>query len=106
MKLANLVWDEETTNKLIELYDKGVKDHHTLAQILGRKYRSVVYKLSDLGLLEKPIQKEAPKKITIPVLFKEIESLLNIKLEGTTLYNKHNLEQIVQSIRNIKNGQN
>ena len=100
----NLVWDEERTKQLVELYQKkGIKDIHVLGRLLDRKARSVAYKLGELGIRESS-EKQKIEKITIPILIQEIEELLGIKIEGTTIYNKTNLMRITKAIEDLKAG--
>jgi len=99
-------WSDEDESKLVELYkSEGVKDVHELAGIFDKGYRSVISKLVQLKIYEKPDHNKDKKLKTVKVMLRELEELLDISIEGTNLNKKENLTILVTALENkLKNG--
>lgn len=92
-------WSEEETTKLLDLY---VEDGYTIdeiAEILQRHRRSIISKLVRLHVYKKP--EKSPKR-SVKMMLLELEELLNITLDGSSLSRKQNLEIIVDTIKKLK----
>lgn len=93
-------WSDEEEQKLIKMYtDDGLKDVHEIGESFGKGYRSVISKLVQLKIYEKPQVDEAEKGQTVKVMLRELEQMLGIQIEGTNLNKKENLSQLLNSIK-------
>ena len=74
-------WSDEQENELISLYTKDdIKDVHELAKHFEKGYRSVISKLVQLKIYEKPKIGEAEKGQTVKVMLRDLEDLLDMKI--------------------------
>ena len=97
-------WSDEQENELISLYTKdSIKDVHELAKHFGKGYRSVISKLVQLKIYEKPEIDEADKGQTVKVMLRDLENLLEIQVEGTNLNKKENLFKLLTAIKDVVN---
>lgn len=97
-------WSDEQENELISLYtNDGKKDVHDLAKHFGKGYRSVISKLVQLKIYEKPEIDEADKGQTVKVMLRDLENLLEIQVEGTNLNKKENLFKLLTAIKDVLN---
>ena len=91
------------TNKnieLIKLYtEEGQKDVHELANHFSKGYRSVISKLVQLKIYEKPIIEDEDKSQTVKVMLRELEDMLGIEVDGVNLNKKENLFKLVNAIK-------
>ena len=93
-------WSDEQENELISLYTvDSIKDVHELAKHFGKGYRSVVSKLVQLKIYEKPEIDSMDKGLTVKVMLRELESILDISVEGTNLNKKENLSKLLEAIK-------
>ena len=93
-------WSDEEEQKLISMYqDEAIKDVHEIGEHFGKGYRSVISKLVQLKIYEKPLADEAEKGQTVKVMLRELEQMLGIQIEGTNLNKKENLSQLLNSIK-------
>tara|TARA_B100001778_G_scaffold282628_1_gene248245 strand:+ start:230 stop:538 length:309 start_codon:yes stop_codon:yes gene_type:complete len=93
-------WNDEEEAKLIKMYtEMDVKDVYTLAEHFAKGYRSVISKLVQLKIYEKPVIDQAEKGQTVKVMLREIEELLGIQVEGTNLNKKENLSSLLAAIK-------
>ena len=93
-------WSDEEEQKLIKMYtDDAIKDVHEIGEHFNKGYRSVISKLVQLIIYEKPQADEAEKGQTVKVMLRELEQLLEIQIEGTNLNKKENLSQLLNSIK-------
>ena len=93
-------WNDEEEAKLIEMYtENDIKDVYTLAEHCSKGYRSVISKLVQLKIYEKPVIDHAEKGQTVKVMLREIEELLGIQVEGTNLNKKENLSSLLAAIK-------
>lgn len=92
-------WSDEQEAKLISLYtDNNVKDVHELAKYFGKGYRSVISKLVQLKIYQKPEELEDSKTKTVKTMLREIEDFLNIEIDGINLNKKENLVKLVTAL--------
>ncbi len=92
-------WSDEDEAELVELYTKeGRKDVHELAEYFGKGYRSVISKLVQMKIYDKPTEKEE-KTQTVKTMLREIEDMLNISIDGANLNKKENLVQLVEALK-------
>ena len=93
-------WSDEQENELISLYTvDGKKDVHNLAKYFGKGYRSVISKLVQLKIYEKPEIDNDDKGLTVKVMLRELEEILDIAIEGTNLNKKENLSKLLDAIK-------
>ena len=93
-------WNDEQEIELIKLYnEEGLKDVHELANHFSKGYRSVISKLVQLKIYEKPEINEEDKSQTVKVMLRELEDILNIRVDGTNLNKKENLSMLLNAIK-------
>lgn len=93
-------WNDEQEAELIKKYtEDGVKDVYELADYFSKGYRSVISKLVQLKIYEKPEISEEDKSQTVKVMLRELEELLEIEVEGTNLNKKENLSTLLNAIK-------
>jgi predicted transcriptional regulator len=93
-------WNDEQETELIKLYtEDGQKDVHELANHFSKGYRSVISKLVQLKIYEKPEIEEDDKSQTVKVMLRELEEILNIEVDGVNLNKKENLYRLVNAIK-------
>ena len=94
-------WNDEQEAELIKLYnEEGLKDVHELANHFSKGYRSVISKLVQLKIYEKPVTEDEDKSQTVKVMLRELEEILDIEVEGTNLNKKENLNLLLEAIKN------
>ena len=82
-------WSDEEEAELIKLYkEQDEKDVTILATYFNKGYRSVISKLVQLKIYEKPRSDENRQIMTVKTMLRDIESLLDIQIEGTNLNKK------------------
>lgn len=92
-------WSDEQEAKLIDLYTvEHVKDVYELAEFFGKGYRSVISKLVQLKIYQKPEELEDSKNKTVKTMLREIEEYLDIEIEGINLNKKENLVKLVNAL--------
>ena len=93
-------WNDEEEAELIKLYkEQDEKDVNILATHFGKGYRSVISKLVQLKIYEKPRSDENRQIMTVETMLRDIESLLDIQIEGTNLNKKSNLVNLVTALK-------
>ena len=93
-------WSNEQEEELITLYTQdGIKDVHELAAHFSKGYRSVISKLVQLKVYEKPQVDEEDRALTVKVMLRELEDMLNIEIDGTNLNKKENLTRLVVALK-------
>ena len=93
-------WNDEQETELIKLYtEEGQKDVHELANHFSKGYRSVISKLVQLKIYEKPIIEDEDKSQTVKVMLRELEDMLGIEVDGVNLNKKENLFKLVNAIK-------
>jgi hypothetical protein len=92
-------WSDEQEAKLVELYTKeSIKDVYELAEFFGKGYRSVISKLVQLKIYQKPEELEENKTKTVKTMLREIEEYLDIEIDGINLNKKENLVKLVSAL--------
>jgi len=93
-------WNDDQEEELIRIYTKeGQKDVHKLAEHFSKGYRSVISKLVQLKIYEKPEISEEDKSQTVKIMLRELEEILGIQIEGTNLNKKENLSHLLEAIK-------
>lgn len=93
-------WSDSQEEELIRLYtEENVKDVHKLAKHFSKGYRSVISKLVQLKIYEKPVVDEESKGTTVKVMLRELEDMFDIEIEGTNLNKKENLTKLMVALR-------
>ena len=93
-------WNDEEEAELIKLYkEQDEKDVIILATHFSKGYRSVISKLVQLKIYEKPRSDENRQIMTVKTMLRDIESLLDIQIEGTNLNKKSNLVNLVTALK-------
>lgn len=93
-------WNDRDEAELIRLYTKeNIKDVYQLSSIFGKGYRSVISKLVQLKIYEKPQISDQDKTRTVKVMLRELENTLEIRLESANLNKKENLTMVLDAIK-------
>ena len=93
-------WSDEEEAALIRLYkEENQKDVNVLAEHFNKGYRSVISKLVQLKIYEKPRSDENRQVMTVKTMLRDIEALLAIQIEGTNLNKKSNLINLVTALK-------
>ena len=93
-------WSDEQEVELIRMYtEEGHKDVHELAKHFSKGYRSVISKLVQLKIYEKPEIHDESKSSTVKVMLRELEDILGIEVMGTNLNKKENLNSLLNAIK-------
>tara|TARA_R110000744_G_scaffold204219_2_gene323058 strand:+ start:1391 stop:1702 length:312 start_codon:yes stop_codon:yes gene_type:complete len=93
-------WNDEEEAELIKLYkEQDEKDVNILATHFSKGYRSVISKLVQLKIYEKPRSDENRQIMTVKTMLRDIENLLYIQIEGTNLNKKSNLVNLVTALK-------
>lgn len=104
VKMSIKTWSNEQELELSTLYtEQDIKDVHELAAHFGKGYRSVISKLVQLKIYEKPQVDEEVKAQTVKVMLRDLENMLDIEIEGTNLNKKENLTKLVTALREKMN---
>tara|TARA_B100001564_G_scaffold57299_1_gene44001 strand:- start:218 stop:526 length:309 start_codon:yes stop_codon:yes gene_type:complete len=92
-------WSDQDEKQLIFLYtEDDLKDVHELANIFNKGYRSVISKLVQLKIYEKPSDKEQEPNKTVKMMLIELENILEIEIEGVNLNKKENLKKLLDAV--------
>tara|TARA_B100000073_G_scaffold216571_1_gene180055 strand:- start:646 stop:954 length:309 start_codon:yes stop_codon:yes gene_type:complete len=92
-------WSDQDEKQLIFLYtEDDLKDVHELASIFNKGYRSVISKLVQLKIYEKPSDKEQEPNKTVKMMLIELENILEIEIEGVNLNKKENLKKLLDAV--------
>jgi|TARA_Y100000994_G_scaffold243060_1_gene240870 hypothetical protein len=92
-------WSDQDEKQLIFLYtEDDLKDVHELATIFNKGYRSVISKLVQLKIYEKPSDKEQEPNKTVKMMLIELENILEIEIEGVNLNKKENLKKLLDAV--------
>ena len=99
MVMSIKAWSDQDEKQLIFLYtEDDLKDVHELANIFGKGYRSVISKLVQLKIYEKPNDKEQTPNKTVKMMLRELEEILEIEIEGVNLNKKENLKSLLDAV--------
>ena len=93
-------WNDEQEAELIKMYtEENVKDVYELASHFSKGYRSVISKLVQLKIYEKPEINDADKSQTVKIMLRDLEEILDIRVDGTNLNKKENLAKLLDAIK-------
>jgi hypothetical protein len=93
-------WNDEQEAELIKMYtDDDVKDVYKLASHFSKGYRSVISKLVQLKIYEKPEINDGDKSQTVKIMLRDLEEILDIRVDGTNLNKKENLAKLLEAIK-------
>jgi len=93
-------WNDEQETELIKLYtEDNEKDVYKLAEHFSKGYRSVISKLVQLKIYEKPVIEEEDKSQTVKIMLRDLEDLLGIEIDGVNLNKKENLHKLLIAIK-------
>lgn len=93
-------WNDEQEAELIKMYtEEGIKDVYKLASHFSKGYRSVISKLVQLKIYEKPEINDADKSQTVKIMLRDLEEILDIRVDGTNLNKKENLAKLLDAIK-------
>ena len=93
-------WNDEQEAELIKMYtEDDVKDVYKLASHFSKGYRSVISKLVQLKIYEKPEINDADKSQTVKIMLRDLEEILDIRVDGTNLNKKENLAKLIDAIK-------
>jgi hypothetical protein len=98
--MNNRVWSPEEELELTKLYTEDNKDVVEIADYFEKKPRSIISKLVQLKIYRKPSEDKEDKR-SVKSMVMELESILNIELDGVNLSKKSNLEKVVYGVKNI-----
>jgi hypothetical protein len=79
--------------------DDDVKDVYKLASHFSKGYRSVISKLVQLKIYEKPEINDGDKSQTVKIMLRDLEEILDIRVDGTNLNKKENLAKLLEAIK-------
>ena len=93
-------WNDEQEEELIRMYtENGQKDVYELASYFSKGYRSVISKLVQLKIYEKPVVEEEDRSQTVKVMLRELEEILEIEVDGVNLNKKENLQKLLKAVK-------
>ena len=95
-------WNDEQEAELIKLYtEEDRKDVHELAEYFSKGYRSVISKLVQLKIYEKPEINDADKSQTVKIMLRDLEEILDIRVDGTNLNKKEIREKCISLLNDM-----
>ena len=96
VRMSVKAWSDEQEAELIRLYtENNTKDVNELGEHFGKGYRSVISKLVQLRIYEKPSDEDSEGSRTVKTMLRDLETMLDIEIEGTNLNKKSNLTNLV-----------
>lgn len=99
--MSNKAWSEEDEQELIHKYIQETRDVYFLAEYFGKGHRSVISKLVQLKIYEKPVLDPEKKNKTVKVMLRDLEEMLAIEIIGTNLNKKENLVNLVEAVTKL-----
>lgn len=79
------------------MYTTETKDVYIIAGHFGKGYRSVISKLVNMGIYEKPNTNKKNDR-TVKTMLRDLEDMLEIRIEGFNLNKKSNLLKLVVAL--------
>lgn len=99
VRMSVKAWSDEQEAELIRLYtEEHMKDVNELGDYFGKGYRSVISKLVQLRIYEKPSDEDREGSRTVKTMLRDLEQMLDIEIEGTNLNKKSNLTNLVVAL--------
>lgn len=93
-------WTDAQEEELVVLYvDQDIKDVYALAKHFSKGHRSVISKLVQLKVYEKPVSDDDMKNQTVKLMLRDLETMLGIEIEGGNLSKKENLFKLVTAMK-------
>ena len=96
-------WSNEQEKELEKMYQTKTKDVNKIAKHFSKGYRSVISKLVNMGIYEKP-NKDKKNNRTVKTMLRELEENLDIRIDGFNLNKKSNLENLVDALNDKLKG--
>lgn len=96
------VWPQEEISRLTDLYvNQGVTDPYDLSEkhFPDKNHRSIISKLVQLKIYNKP-ERKLKDNVTVKLVVREIEKLLDVELDMVNLAKKENFIKILEGISN------
>lgn len=92
------LWNDQEEIELTQIYEKVGNDGlDEIAAHFNRGRRNVISKLVHLKIYNKPEQEKVDRR-TVKKMLMELETLLDIEIDGLNLTKKENLELVVDAI--------
>lgn len=92
------MWTEEEEAEIKFLYvEEEQKNVHILASHFDKGYRSIISKLVQLDIYEKPVSTEIVLP-SVKSMLGKIEEVLEIEIEGANLNKKRNLYKLMNAL--------
>ena len=90
-------WSNEEEEKLNQMYQEKTQEIEKIAAFFNKGHRSIISKLVNMGIYIKPeITKENSR--TVKTMLRDIETILEIEIEGFNLNKKSNLLALVEAL--------
>jgi hypothetical protein len=96
--MTNKAWTPEQEEELIHQYTEITKDVHRIADHFDKGYRSVISKLVQLKIYEKP-EPIIDKQLTVKEMIRDLEQILGFTMDGGNLNKKENLAKLHKVVR-------
>lgn len=96
--MTSKAWTPEQEEELIYQYTEITKDVHKIAKHFDKGYRSVISKLVQLKIYEKP-DLYVEKQLTVKEMIRDLEDMLDLVMDGGNLNKKENLIKLHKAIR-------
>lgn len=96
-------WSDADAEQLVFLYttedeEDRITDPAELGKVFNKSHRSVISKLVQLGVYQKPENNKGAKR-TVKTMLRELEIMLEIEIDGTNLNKKENLTNLVDALK-------
>ena len=90
-------WSDEEEKDLQRIYTQQTQDIEEIAIYFNKGHRSIISKLVNMGIYIKPeIVKENTR--TVKTMLRDIETILEIEIDGFNLNKKSNLLNLVEAL--------
>lgn len=96
--MTSKAWSPEQEKELIHQYTEVTKDVHKIAKHFNKGYRSVISKLVQLKIYEKP-DLYIEKQLTVKEMIRDLEDMLDLVMDGGNLNKKENLIKLHEAVR-------
>ena len=92
-------WSEDEEEALKKMYLEDTKDVWKIAEKFEKSHRSVISKLVNLKIYEKPVNNKTTR--TVKTMLRDLEDLLDITIKDFNLNKKSNLLIVVEAIERL-----
>ncbi len=86
------------------MYGSETKDVYVIARHFSKGYRSVISKLVNMGIYEKPNTNKKNDR-TVKTMLRDLEDILEIRIDGFNLNKKSNLLKLVVALETKLSGE-